>query len=236
MLRLAPKPLALPDTFVVRFVSSSNPTQQSVAVIGIVGENPSSSNNTLSLTVRISSCPLAAAFIARVAQLNLGVIFALDLLLVKLKCAPDAHNPICVRSDSMAPRCFGLSRENYCSPHCRRCRFCTAPPEEGGRRQRGQDQGSGTSADDLPPDRFREGRHMVPAADGQDAGPQPTRGIENGSGKPSRDHHRRAWCRQDDVGQLHLDGSVASFKCRQVCRRASVVRSQAAKSKRLSMN
>jgi hypothetical protein len=31
-------------------------------------------------------------------------------------------------------------------------------------------------------------------------------------------------------------GSVASFKCRQVCRRASVVRSYAAKSKRLSMS
>jgi serine/threonine protein kinase len=31
-------------------------------------------------------------------------------------------------------------------------------------------------------------------------------------------------------------GSVATFKCRQVCRRASVVRSQVAKSKRLSMN
>ena len=35
---------------------------------------------------------------------------------------------------------------------------------------------------------------------------------------------------------LEQAGSVASFKCRQVCRRASVVRSQAANSKRLSMN
>ena len=35
---------------------------------------------------------------------------------------------------------------------------------------------------------------------------------------------------------LPLYGSVATFKCRQVCRRASVVRSQVAKSKRLSMN
>jgi hypothetical protein len=31
-------------------------------------------------------------------------------------------------------------------------------------------------------------------------------------------------------------GSVATFKCRQVCRRASVVCSQVAKSNRLSMN
>ena len=43
--------------------------------------------------------------------------------------------------------------------------------------------------------------------------------------------HRKAF-------KLHWrwKGSVASFRCRQVCRRASVVRSQAAKSKRLSMN
>jgi hypothetical protein len=43
--------------------------------------------------------------------------------------------------------------------------------------------------------------------------------------------HRKAF-------KLHWrwKGSVASFRCRQVCRRASVVRSQAAKSKRLSLN
>ena len=33
-----------------------------------------------------------------------------------------------------------------------------------------------------------------------------------------------------------ISGSVATFKCRQVCRRASVVRSYVAKSKSLSMN
>ena len=54
----------------------------------------------------------------------------------------------------------------------------------------------------LPADRFREGGRMVRAADGQDARPQPTGGVENGSREPGRGHHRRTGRGQDHAREL----------------------------------